>query len=328
MKLRDKIQSFKAILKVRYLQKRIPLAVRFQLTNRCTLQCKYCNIWHKDKKELSTQQIIRILEELYKLGTKRISFSGGEPLLRNDIDEIITFCNKKGIYPEMNSNGTLVRNKLDTVKKLDFLKLSLDGPQEVHNAVRGEGSYQKVIEAADIVFENKVNFGFACTMTRYNINCLDHILEMAKRYNTIVAFQPLKQFYRGVENIKDFMPSQHEFRAAVTNLINQKTKENNNLRNSLAGLKHIYNWPEYSKLECWAGRIFCIIDTNGDLYPCDRIDYDIEPPNSISMGVQKAINMFPIVYCDGCGFCGALELNYLMRLRFDIISSIRKIIIG
>lgn len=193
MKLRDKILSLKAILKVRYLHRRIPLAVRFQLTNRCTLQCKYCNIWHTETKELSTKEIFRIIHELSKLGTKRISFSGGEPLLREDIDEIITFCNKQGIYPEMNSNGTLVPKKIDTVKKLDFLKLSLDGPQEVHDAVRGDGSYQKVIEAANISFKNKINFGFAYTLTKYNINFLDHVLGVATRYHTIVAFQPTKK---------------------------------------------------------------------------------------------------------------------------------------
>lgn len=326
MRLRDKIQSFKAVLKVRVLHKRVPLAVRFQVTNHCTLHCKYCNLWQTKTKELSTQEIIDIIGELLKLGTKRISFSGGEPLLRTDIGEIITYCKKNYIYPEMNSNGTLVPERIEVIKKVAFLKLSLDGPEDVHDATRGKGSYQKVIKAADAAFENKISFGFACTLTKYNINSLDHVLDVAKKYDSIVAFQPLKQIYGGAKDIKDLAPSEDEFRKAIGNLISKKMSGNKNFRNSLVGLRHIYNWPRYKNIKCWAGWIFCIINTNGDLFPCDRISYNLQPPNCISLGVKNAIKVFPEVHCSGCGFCGALELNYLMRFRIDVLPSIRKII--
>jgi MoaA/NifB/PqqE/SkfB family radical SAM enzyme len=325
MKLIDKIKSIEAILKVKFLHQRIPLAVRFQVTNRCTLQCKYCELWRIKSSELSTQEIFSIIDELYRLGTKRISFSGGEPLLRKDIDEIISYCKGKRIYPEMNSNGTIVPENINVIKKINFLKLSIDGPKDIHDATRGLGSYKKVIRAADVASENKVNFGFACTLTKYNINYLDYVLDMAKNYNTIVAFQPLKQIYRGVKDIKKLIPLQTEFKRAIYTLMAEKKSGNKHIRNSLIGLKHIYNWPKYSKLKCWAGKIFCIINTNGDLYPCDRINYDLIPPNCISIGVEKAIKILPEVYCSGCGFCGTLELNYLMCLRINIISSIKKI---
>lgn len=328
MRLRDKIYSLNTILRVRLLHKRIPLAVRFLLTNRCTLQCRYCSLWNTKSNELSTREVINILGELAKLGTKRISFSGGEPLLRKDIDEIITYCKNLGIYPEMNSNGTLVADSIGVIKKLDFLKLSLDGPEEVHDAIRCKGSYKKVIEAAEISFKNKVNLGFTCTMTKYNIDHFDHLLDIAEKYNAIVAFQPLKQIYRGVQEMEHIAPSEGKFKRAVSNLIAKKKNGNKNFRNSLASLEHIYNWPRYEKIECWAGWIFCIINTNGDVYPCDRVSYNLQLPNCLSLGVEKAINMLPDVNCNGCGFCGALELNYLMRLRFDILSSIKKIING
>lgn len=328
MKLRDKIQSFIIILKVKILRKRVPLAVRFQLTNRCTLQCKYCNLWHTRSEELSTQQIISILDKLEKLGTKRISFSGGEPLLKEDIGEIIDCCWGKGIYPEMNSNGTLVPEMIKAVQNLDFLKLSLDGPEEIHDLVKGKGSYKKVIAAADIAYKNRINFGFTTTLTRYNIDFLDHLLDVAKRYDTIIAFQPLKQLYCGVSNIEDLVPSQDKFKRAISKLIIEKKAGNRHMRNSLANLWHIYNWPRYERLRCWAGWIFCIINTNGDICPCDRIGYSVLLPNCIELGVEEAIDRLPGVCCNGCGFCGSLELNYLMCFRFDILSSIRKIING
>lgn len=328
MKLRDKIESLGAILKIKVSRGRVPLAVRFQLTNRCTLQCKYCNLWHTKVEEISTQQVIDILDKLAELGTKRISFSGGEPLLREDISEIIDYCWKKGIYPEMNCNGTLVPRLIKAIQNLDFLKLSLDGPEEIHDLVRGKGSYKKVIAAADAAYRNKINFGFATTLTKHNIDSINHVLVVAERYNTIVAFQPLKQFCHGVSNFEELAPAQDRFKRAISKLIIEKKVGNRHMRNSLAGLWHIYNWPRYEKLKCWAGWIFCVIDTNGDLYPCDRISYGLPLPNCIELGVEEAINRLPEVHCNGCGFCGSLELNYLMNFRFGILSSIRKIING
>ncbi|MCD6583625.1 MAG: radical SAM protein [Candidatus Omnitrophica bacterium] len=326
MRLRDKISAFISVLKVKFLKRRIPLAVRFQLTNRCTLQCRYCNLWRIKSEELSTQEIYYILDRLAKLGTKRISFSGGEPLLREDIGKIIDYCRKKNIYPEMNSNGTLLPYKIGEIRNLDFLKLSLDGPEEIHDFLRGKGSYKSVIKAAEVAYKNKIRFGFAVTLTRYNIEYLDFVLEVARRFHVIVAFQPLKQLYRGVEDIGDLVPSQEKFRLAISKLIVIKKKGDKHIRNSLLGLKHIYYWPKYKKLKCWAGRIFCIIETNGDIYPCDRISYDSPLPNVLHLDFKQALYALPEVKCSGCGFCGSLELNYLMGFKFGVLSSIKKII--
>jgi len=326
MIIKDKLHSAVTILWVKLFKRRLPFAVRLQLTNRCTLQCKYCTLWNSKVDELSTTQIRGIISQLALLRTKRISLSGGEPLLREDIAEIISFCREKGIYPEMNSNGTLVPQKIEKIRDLDFLKLSLDGPEEVHDFLRGEGSYRRVISAADSALKNKVNFGFSTTMTKHNINHLGYILDLAKKYDTIVAFQPLKNIYRGVKNVNDFSPGKDDFRKAVQTLINEKRGGNKCIRNTLSGLWHIYDWPIYSKLKCWAGYIFCIINANGDICPCDRINYELRLPNCLEVGVRNALEALPEHYCNGCGFCGALELNYIMELRINTLGSIKKII--
>jgi MoaA/NifB/PqqE/SkfB family radical SAM enzyme len=326
MKLRDKIQSLASILKVKFLNRRIPLAVRLQVTNRCTLQCKYCNLWSFKTGEPSTERIFGLIKQLSLLGTKRISISGGEPLLRGDIAEIINYCCKNGIYPEMNSNGKLVPGMIKEIKNLNFLKLSLDGPEEAHDLIRGRGSYKDVIAAADAAYKNSINFGFATTLTKYNIDFLDHLLVVAKRYGTIVAFQPIKKLYRGINDIEELAPPEGKFKQAIGKLILEKKSGNIHIRNTLDNLWHIYDWPVYRKIKCWAGRIFCIIDAAGDLYPCDRINYGVLLPNCIEIGVEEAMGNLPEVNCSGCGFCGSLELNYLMSFKINILSSIKKII--
>ncbi|MCF7907348.1 MAG: radical SAM protein [Candidatus Omnitrophica bacterium] len=314
------------MFKVRFLKKRIPLAVRLQVTNRCTLQCKYCNLWNTKTEEFTKEEIFSLIDQLAVLGAKRISFSGGEPLLRKDIGEIISYCREKSIYPEMNSNGTLVPERVDEISNLDFLKLSLDGPKEIHDLLRGKGSYGQVLAAADSVSKKGMNFGFATTLTKYNIDHLDFLLAIAEKYNTIVAFQPLKQLYRGISDISNLAPSQDKFKKAIDKLIQTKKSGNRHMRNSLRGLKHIYNWPKYKKLRCWSGRLFCIINADGELFPCDRINYNSPLPNCKKQALKLALDQLPQAHCSGCGFCGSLELNYLMNFKLDIISSIRKIL--
>lgn len=222
MLIKDKLSCACSVLRCRVFKQRIPIAVRWQLTNRCTLNCVYCNIWNTRAQELSYEEVVKVIDELAQIGTKRISFSGGEPLLREDIAEIIAYCRNKNIYPEMNSNGTLIPDNIDVIRGLDFLKLSLDGPEDAHDLLRGKGSYRKVINAADACESEKIKFGFACTLTKHNIHNLDFMLELADKYQTIVAFQPIKKIYRGVEDISGLVPDIKDFKQAITKLIKSK----------------------------------------------------------------------------------------------------------
>jgi MoaA/NifB/PqqE/SkfB family radical SAM enzyme len=329
MKFINKIKSLGSIIKIKIFKKRIPLAVRWQLTNRCPNRCIYCKIWADDySNELSTTKILTIIDSLKKHGTQTISFSGGEPLLRKDIGTILDYCQKKNISTSMNSNGALLPQKINQIQTLDLLKLSFDGPEEIHDRIANcKGSYHQVFRAIEIAQARGIKTIFTTTLTKYNIAHLSFILEMAKRYNTLVAFQPLKRLSKGVEHLEDMMPQERKYKQAIAELIALKKKGDKSMRNSLYELEHIYQWPRYKNLECWAGRIFCMIGTQGELYPCDRIQYKTEMPNCVTLGFKKAFESLPrTINCDGCGFCGTLELNFLLSFKLGIIRTIRKIV--
>ncbi|MBU1044862.1 MAG: radical SAM protein [Candidatus Omnitrophica bacterium] len=329
MRIKDKIYCAYSILKSRILNVRIPLAVRWQLTNKCTLRCKYCNIYDKGGSELGLSQVKDVLCQLKGLGTKRISFSGGDVLLRDDFSEILDCCIDYGIYPELNCNGVLFYDKAHKLKKLDFVKFSLDGPKQVHDSLRGDGSFDKVMKSVEACLKNKIKFGFAMTLTKFNINDLDFLLQTAKKYETIVAFQPVKSMHKGIEGIDEFLGSEEVFRKALKKLILEKGRGCENIRNSMRELKYIYDWPNLKEMKCYAGQIFCIIGPDGDVYPCDRVDGFMNNtilPNCQKLGIEEAIRQLPEFYCKGCGFCGALELNHLMNFKFGVLKSIKRII--
>lgn len=326
MRIKNKKDALRSAFAVRFLGKRIPLAVRWQLTNRCVLRCRYCSIWNTPKNELDFTQVLSVLDQLAQLGTQTISFSGGEPMLRKDIFEILSETKKRGISTEMNSTGAFIPEACDKLKDLDFLKISLDGPEEVHDAVRGAGSFKMARRGADAAKMRGLNFIFTTTLTKFNINDIDFMISLAREYDTLVAFQPIKSLYHGVQDIRELSPPPEDFRAAVKTLAGLKKQKSRFLRNSLTGLKHIADWPSYPALECWAGRIFCIIDTDGTVLPCDRIRYDRPLPSCLKENFSECLKALPQVQCSGCGFCGVLELNLMMALRFGCLESILKVI--
>jgi MoaA/NifB/PqqE/SkfB family radical SAM enzyme len=325
MKYWSKVLSLKDILKSRVTGQRIPVAIRWQLTNRCSQKCIYCNIWQTPSDELTTDQIKQLLTEAAALGTRRISFSGGDPLCRKDFGLIVRHANSQGISCSINSNGSLIPKRLDAVKLLDLVKLSLDGPKQVHDSQKGAGSFDKAIQAAEILKREGVKFTFACTITKHNVDHLGFVLELAQEHNTLVAFQPLKELYRGVKDIEGIAPEHAKYQKAITALIDHKKAGNQHIRNSLRGLEHIFDWPDYKPLPCAAGVSFCMIEPDGRMTPCDRLGYDVPLPSAIEHGFKGALHRLPTPVCNGCGFCGALELNYVRALKFDILPMINRI---
>lgn len=322
MRIKSKIKTMALLLRAKLFYRRVPLAVRWQLTNRCVLRCVYCNIWNTHKKELSFNEVVYLLNQLSELGTQTISFSGGEPMLRKDIGEILEQTKKRNISTEMNSTGAFIEEDIKKLKYLDFLKISLDGPGEINCFTRGESSYETAIRAAEVAKSNNLRFIFTVTLTRHNIRHVDSLVEIAEKYGTLVSFQPLKSLSRGVVDISGLSPCQDDYRQAISKLIMLKRQNNPYLRNSLIGLYHIYDWPNYKKIACWAGKIFCVIDTDGTVYPCDRVFYNTTLPNCTKIRFRKAFLSLPGVQCDGCGFCGVLELNFLMSLKIGTVKSI------
>jgi MoaA/NifB/PqqE/SkfB family radical SAM enzyme len=329
MNLLDKVESGINILKIRFLDRKIPIAVRIELTNRCPNKCIYCDL--KENIEMSKKEVFRLLDELKKLGTKKISFSGGEPMIRKDIGEIIDYAKSIGISPEMNSCGFAVKERINEIKNLDVIKISLDGDREVHSLIsQRKNSFDEAISAIEICRKNGILVVITTTLTRYNTNIktIEKLLDIAKGYNVMIAFQPVKKMYYSKLDLDDIIPDKNEYQKVINFLIDFKKKSNGYLRNSISGLKYIYNHPFYNKKVCVAGKAFIIVDVDGTVYPCDRVDFPYESklPNWKDLGVKKAIENLPKPRCSGCGFCGAIELGFLVDFRLDIISTVKRLV--
>ena len=122
------------------------------VTNRCNLRCIHCcfNSGRQAMSELSTRELVGVLDEAIALGAREIHVTGGEPFLRKDIFTILGAARAKGANIRIQTNGTLLdRGVLADLAALgiDELMVSLDGPEEVNDRIRGGGTYRQAWDA-------------------------------------------------------------------------------------------------------------------------------------------------------------------------------------
>ncbi len=337
--LKGKISFAFDILKARLTKQYKPFQVQFSVTNNCNLRCTYCYAGYPQRKhkELDLKQVLQIIDELKSLKTRRINLVGGEPLLRKDIGKIIDYIKKNGIECAMTTNGYLVPDKLNDVRKLDLLCISLDGDKEANDANRGNGSYDKAMAAIKAAAENSIPLQVATVLTKHSLNSIEHVLEMGKKYGFTVGFSTLiNQTVDGRKDVPSDIPSDDEYRKTIKNIIILKGKgypvlfSNRSLeyaldwkygygKDKIMGLK-----PDFRHIECNAGRFFCIIDVNGDVYPCPSLVDVIKPLNCFEHGVRAAFRHLNNHTCRTCHIPCQNEFNLMYSFDMKVIMNILK----
>jgi radical SAM protein with 4Fe4S-binding SPASM domain len=139
------------------------------------LRCCYCyfEAGKKDSKELSTLEVIELINDLPLLNPRRITFTGGESLLREDVFELagkIRHINSD-IVTGITTNGTLINNSnaKELVYLFDEIRISIDGPREINDMLRGQNSFDQAIRAFDLIINAGGNPSAFITATTLNI---------------------------------------------------------------------------------------------------------------------------------------------------------------
>ena len=102
----------------------------------CNFKCEHCASDIDNTKvshDSSTEQIVSTIEEMAKEGSLRVGFTGGEPTLRRDLDKLVKAGKDNNLLITLTTNGWFVQKKLDTLKKLDLMVVSLDSTRDVHD---------------------------------------------------------------------------------------------------------------------------------------------------------------------------------------------------
>jgi MoaA/NifB/PqqE/SkfB family radical SAM enzyme len=310
-----KLRLFKNLILVRYFNKRFPLYVELRLTNHCNFKCKYCDIFNRDKKELTTSQIFSLIDQIED-NCGFIILTGGEPLLREDIGKIIDYIQKKkGILLGLFSNGWLIKEKITLIRDVDILFLSIDGPPKIHDSLRNKGSFNRLIEAIDLAKSYNINVITNTVLTKYNVDCTDFIINLAKEKGIKASFEPVS-YYSTLANkhVVEILPDKDKFNKFIKKLYNLRFAAQSD-----DSLDFYSSWPKFKEKHCFAGQSICVVEPNGDIYPCQGMIDLIKPLNYLEHGFNKSFNSLSVPKCAGC-WCGIInELNSFFSLSVNSI---------
>lgn len=336
MRARHLFRAGKAVLEARLLGRRRPLAVWIDITNRCPADCAYCDLSRTGKADMPLAGLLRIMDELAEMGCVRLHLTGGDPLIRDDIGEIIAHGKEKGFLLTLSIREHFVRKHIETLKNADMVFLSFEGPREVHEELKGKGSFPLLMEAFQALKEHGIATLTTTTLTRRNKESIPFILETARQYGFVTNFQCLHyplgsgggEGFRRVHPLTELLLSEEEHRRIGNELIALRCA-GEAIADSKTCLRLIFiDWKNHHEIflphrppgypRCWAGRLFCQIDVEGVVYPCGSTferDRRALYPNALEVGVRRAFLSLPESPCKACVQACHVELNLLFSIN-------------
>lgn len=234
----------------------------WEITSRCNLACVHCYINKNEGFELPLKDVKRIADSLSSLGIKEIILSGGEPLLRSDIFEIVSYLHMLGHGVDLCTNGTLLNDSVarELSRYLSEISVSLDGCDSVSYArMRGDGrTFNRVLRGIEALGKYGCEVHVITVVTAVNYDQLPEIVHLASELGSeSISLLGL------VHQPSDLVLSAEQ-RAVVRGVIKdlQKRYEGKYVINT----KRIDDNPPFHK--CRAGLDVFGIDAFGNLLPC------------------------------------------------------------
>ncbi|MCM1982678.1 radical SAM protein [Lyngbya confervoides] len=170
-----------------------PLVANYYLTYRCNARCHFCDIWTLEPgQEASFEAIARNLRDLKRLGVRYVDFTGGEPLLRADVQAIFQEAKSLGFMTSMTTNTILYPKKARSMQGLvDFLNFSLDGPDsDTHDQSRGVKIFDTLVESVQLALSLGEYPVLNHTVTAQNYHQLGEVAALGEELNVRVWLNP------------------------------------------------------------------------------------------------------------------------------------------
>ncbi len=290
----------------------VPISLAFELTHLCNLDCRYCDRHTPAPGEMTREQIFTALDELHALGMRHVCLDGGEALVHRHVDEITAFLLQRQVRVFMNSNGILIPKKLATVRLLSKVKVSIDGPPECHDAMRGVGSWHKAMNGALAARDVGVPVELSCVVGRHNVDRLDELVHLAERAGLSVVFQPARNslFLGSARDGADFVPEAAEVRRAFRKLEALKLAGSTGVGNRWSSLRHFREFPKDVAPPCSAGYINATLDPEGNLFHCGQVSRADRSHNVVALGARAAFEGLVRDGCSQCWCARVVEENY------------------
>ena len=315
--------------------------IAWELTRNCNLSCVHCRASaacgpHGD--ELTTDECKDIIDNILAFSSPTVILTGGEPLLREDIFDIIEYGNAKGLRLVIAINGTLLdRQRALKLKEggIKRVSMSIDGKDRVtHDAFRGvEGSFDAVMNSAKILSDTGLPFQINTTVTRLNADDLESVYTLVRAIGAVAWHIFLLVPVGRGEGLKGEELSAKMYEDVLEWLYTMEKK--NEIEMKVTCAPHYYRIVKEKgdapkSAGCLAGKSFLFISHKGIAQPCGYLEV---PSGDVkASGVQKVWEESPVFRtlrdlasykgkCSGCKFlriCGGCRAR-AYELTGDIL---------
>lgn len=323
MKFGKKIKIGTLILNARLSGKKRPVAVGWSLTKQCNFNCRYCGSAHRVGQELSDEQLMILAQQIVDAGVLKVAFTGGEPLLRRAVIDLVPFLAKRGVSVTIDTNGTLLPGVIDRLYGLDGVLLSLDGAEPVNDLVRGKGAYKATMEALKAAKVRNIRAVLTCVLSRWNVDDFEPVLETAEQFNTVVQFQPAIGTLLGVDKDNPGSPEPGAYKRTLDKLLAMKKgRYGKRIGNSISGLEHLRKWPEPNPMKCLTALVAGRIEPDGAMYHCGRVIAQTKrAPNVLDQGFRAAFEQLKTFQCANCWCAQRLELILASEMTWNVLKN-------
>ena len=267
--------------------KKAPLyMVTWRCTRRCVGSCLYCSYTPEYAKdvEIDTKTAYKMVDEIHDFGSPWFGISGGEPLVRKDIFDIIAYAKKEyGMEVSLITSGFVFdQERLDKLVKHEVhTAVSIDGNRESNDIIRRKGSYDKALFAMKKLSENGILDCIVTTMTKYNIKDMAHPAALGEEFKArMVVYHNLVPVGRAGSNMPDLAPTPEQYEEAFNEIYDLQVKLANKVKINVYSPFYarivrqknptdFWDWFQNGYLgKCTIGGNYISVTENGDFRSC------------------------------------------------------------
>jgi Fe-coproporphyrin III synthase len=266
----------------------LPTAL-ISVTGRCNSRCALCGIWKGPGDELTPAVIEESVAGLKRLGLKNVIISGGEPLMRDDLSDVLGRLSGRGLELILCTNGMLLRRRREEVlKHFDGVVVSLDSHEpSVYKAIRGVDAFDEVVAGIVSMREGGMEVTLAHTLQKGNIRHLAEFIGFAKGLGVYsVSVRPLDAYSDGFGSEYGQLPARHGLLPSEDDLagfpkVLERVQGNFSadlasrfINPDIGGLLKMRDYflaktiDSFPNTRCPAPFSSCVIEANGDVKAC------------------------------------------------------------
>ncbi len=313
----------------------LPILIAF-VTYRCNLRCSFCGLCelreNTDKSELTTEEWRMVYDSAERLGTLITSISGGEPLLRKDLESIIEYATKKNISVHLCTNGTLIdknRAKILEEAGTKTISFSLDSDvEEIHDSIRGKGQFKKTLDGIENirVYSPKIRISINAVLCKKNFKDIHKLVRFAKKLGAVqIKFAPihtnLLHKYKEKDKWDEFCFSEEdleELHKEVKKIYIECKKAKMLTTSSTFYEGIVKNFVHKNKFSCYAGFLDCIITPDGRVGVCCDIETNMSVKNKSLVDIWRSneFHQYRVMACTCTKYCwDTTNTEFSLRLH-------------